>query len=107
MRSEPAFGAEYGERVECAPSRRFRTLYDGELGAENPRVHEPTVVVARELSGRARPMIVDDDSVQRIMRRIRSRQGEAELVQTRVDGAHRGPPSLASRNESTSVPCQR
>ena len=70
-------GLQHRQRVQRAPARRLRALLDGEVVAEQARVHEHAVVVARELTRRARPAAVHDHRVERIVRRERTGQRRA------------------------------
>ena len=70
-------GVQHRQRVQRAPARRLRPLLDREVVAEHARIHEHAVVVARELTRRARPAAVHDDRVERIVRRVRPGQRQA------------------------------
>src|SRR5262249_20328911 len=96
------FCAQHRERVQRAPPCSFGTLFDREVVAEYPRMHELAVVVARELARRARPVAEDDDRVQRVVRWIRPRHRQSELEQTIVDTHNH-----LSRNAATRAPCHR
>ena len=93
--TESAFNAH--QRAASAPSSTERPA------PSTPGMHELAVVVARELTRRARPAAVHDDRVERIVRRVRAGQHQPQLLQAFVDRAH----SHLSKKAGTSVPCQR
>ena len=71
-RTEP--GPQHRQRVQRAPARGLRALFDREIDAQHTGVHELAVVVAGQLPRRARPAAVHDHRVERIVRRIRTGQ---------------------------------
>jgi len=66
-------GAQHRERVQGAPARGLGPVFDRELGAQHAGVHEPAVVIARELTGGPGPPAVHDDGIERVVRRVRPR----------------------------------
>ena len=67
--TDSAFSAH--QRAASAPCSTVRSP------PSTPGMHELAVVVARELTRRARPAAVHDDRVERIVRRVRARQRRA------------------------------
>ena len=102
MRSRLPSSARRTDKAFSAHQRGFRALFDGELEPEDTRVHQQTLEIARELPRGAHAPAMGDDGVERIVRRVRTRQCDAQLRESIVD-LH----NQRSRKLDVSVPCQR
>ena len=75
---------EHGQGIEGAYGGRLPPLLDGDGVAQSAEARELTLD-ARQLARRARRAVVDDDGVERVVRRVRPVQREAQLGQPRRD----------------------
>ncbi len=87
--SEPSSARSTDSAFERAPARRAGTVRHREVGTEHA-LHDRARVIARQLPGGARPATVHHHGVERVVRRVRTGQHDAEIRETLLDTGHAG-----------------